>query len=285
MSNLAYEVVTKRIIELLEQGVTPWRRPWKNGKPVGGAVNWNTGRQYNGINQMLLGWSGEWATFKQVKDAGGKVKKGEKSQTVIFFTKIEKENEEGKTEMIPVYRLYNVFEINTQCEGLTSKRIAQPIEEEGEELNPIEAAEAIVKGFMNIPDIVYKSGEAIYEPFFDRVSVPPLADYKKPEEFYCTLFHELAHSTGHQSRLNRQFGKKFGDGPYSREELVAEMTAAMLCGVAGIEQVTIENSAAYLQNWLNALKEDSRMIVVAANAAQKAADYILGKPADMVQAS
>lgn len=281
MKTNVYEIVTERIISLLERGVIPWKKPWKtNGKKNVGAVNWFTGRAYNGVNQMLLGWGGEWATFKQISDAGGKVKRGEKSQIVVFFMPYEKENDEGKIEKIPVLRSYNVFEINTQCEGLASKNIQTDEEDaEDETLSTIERAEAIVSGFMNAPEISFASGRAVYQPFFDRVTVPPLKDYNTAEEYYSTLFHELLHSTGSEKRLNRKFGRKFGDEAYSKEELVAEIGATMLSATAGIEQVTIENSASYIQGWLKALKDDKRLIVTAAGAAQKAADYILGTKA------
>lgn len=287
MKKNVYDLVTNQIISLMEKGEIPWRKPWKsNGKHNnGGAINWNTGRSYRGINQLLLGWSGEWATFKQITDAGGKVKKGEKSQVVFFYTTWEKENSEGESENIPVAKLYNVFEINTQCTGLESRRNELEEEEREEELSVIEQAELIVKNFMNCPDLVHKSGEAFYHPMFDRVVVPPMNDYKMAEEYYSTLYHELVHSTAHTSRLNRKLGVKFGDHAYSKEELIAEIGAAMLCGVAGIEQQTIENSAAYISHWLKVLKNDKTLIVTAASAAQKASDYILGVQAKVQDVS
>ncbi|WP_101809520.1 ArdC family protein [Paenibacillus pasadenensis] len=284
MKKSVYELVTEAIIAKLEAGVVPWVRPWKNGKQAGGARNWNTGKLYRGVNQLLLDWSGEWATYNQVEAAGGNVKLGAKSSIVIFFNKVEKENEDGDIEKIPVYKQFRVFNIETQCEGLTSK--IQPIEEEeeeGEELDPIQAAEAIAAGFVGGPELRFASGRAYYEPFFDRVSVPPLSDYRCAEEYYCTLFHELVHSTGHESRLKREKGKVFGDKAYSKEELIAEVGAAMLCGVAGIEHVTLDNSAAYLKSWISALRGDSRLIVTASSAAQKAADLILGTQVEYTQ--
>lgn len=272
-----YDLVTDRIINLLESGVIPWRKPWKMSGRTNdqGAMNWFTGRPYNGINQMLLGWSGEWATFNQISNAGGKVKKGEKAQMVVFFNMFEKEKENGEVDKIPVLKNYSVFEIS-QCEGLSSKLPPVQVDPDEEELDPIQQAEELVTGFMNAPDIIYKSGRAFYQNFFDRVSVPPMNDYNRPEEFYCTLYHELIHSTGHERRLNRKFGNKFGDENYSKEELVAEIGAAVLCTMAGIEHATIENSAAYIQNWLTALKNDRRMIVTAAGQAQKAVEYMVG---------
>ncbi|MCM3791512.1 zincin-like metallopeptidase domain-containing protein [Domibacillus indicus] len=132
--------------------------------------------------------------------------------------------------------------------------------------------------YTDSPVIRHQSGRAVYFPEFDRVSVPPLEDYRRAEEFYSVLFHEFVHSTGHNSRLARQgiieSGVSFGDDIYSKEELIAEIGAVMLCGVARIENTTIEKCASYIQSWLRVLREDSKLIVYAAAPAQKAADYI-----------
>ncbi|MCL6444612.1 MAG: ssDNA-binding domain-containing protein [Alicyclobacillus sp.] len=267
-----YEIVTDRIIKQLEQGVIPWRRPWtEHGyRPV----NWKTMKPYRGVNCFLLP-PGEYATFKQVTEGGGTVKKGAKANIVVFWKWVEKEDEEtGEKERIPILRYYNVFEINTQCEGLTSKRKTA-----GFDHDPIEEAEKIVARYKDGPKIYFRPDRAFYRPSEDFVSVPPMSDYPKPEEYYSTLFHELVHSTGHEKRLNREGitnMKMFGDENYSKEELVAELGSAMLCGVAGIVNETIDNSAAYIAGWLKALKNDKRLIVSASSQAQRAADHILG---------
>lgn len=266
-----YEIVTNKIIEKLEQGTVPWQKPWVNG---GGAVNWKTQKPYRGINTMLLE-PGEYVTFKQVQEVkGGKVKKGAKSDIVVFWKWIEKENKDtGKEEKIPLLRYYKVFNIN-QCEGLESKR-----KEETFEHNPIEEAENIVKGYMNPPTFSYNSGEAYYQPGRDHINVPPMQDFKKVEEFYCTLFHECVHSTGHKSRIARSGileKAKFASESYSKEELTAEIGASMLTGLAGFIDATFDNSASYIQSWLRKLKDDKTLIVIAASQAQKAVDYILG---------
>lgn len=270
MSNKIYEMVTDRIIAELEKGIVPWRRPWR----VGAAVNWKTQKPYRGVNTLLLE-PGEYATFKQVSEAGGKVKKGEKGQFVVFWTWLEKEDEEtGEKEKIPFLRYYTVFEINRQCEGLETKRNDETFDHD-----PIEEAERICASYKDAPPVRLASGRAFYRPSDDIVSVPPLCDYPKPEEYYSTLFHEHVHSTGHSKRLNRSGITEiaaFGDENYSKEELVAEIGAAMLCGVAGIDNSTIQNSAAYIGGWLRKLKDDKKLIVQAAAQAQKAADYILG---------
>ncbi|MED1205609.1 ArdC family protein [Heyndrickxia acidicola] len=271
MSNVnIYEMVTNQIIEKLEQGIIPWRKPWVNG----GAVSWKTQKPYRGINTMLL-MEGEYATFKQIKETGGEVKKGEKGNIVVFWKWIEKENESGKIEKIPFLRYYKVFEINSQCEGLESKKKAKTFEHD-----PIQKCEEIYKGYINSPSYSFYPQGAWYKPSEDHINVPPMKDFMKAEEFYSTLFHEMVHSTGHKGRLNRDgitsATAHFGSEDYSKEELVAEMGSSMLCGVAGIQQRTIENSAAYIKSWLRALEDDKTLLVKAGAQAQKATDYILG---------
>ena len=272
MKKSVYEIVTERILELLAAGVVPWRRPWV----VSGAVNWISQLPYRGINTLLLP-PGEYATYKQITEAGGSVK-GAKSQIVVFWRWLEKEDADtGEAEKIPMLRYYRVFDIK-DCKGIKSKR-----KEVSFDHDPIAEAEAIVDGYADAPPIGFASGRAYYMPSPDRVSVPPIQDYPKAEEYYSTLFHELIHSSGHQSRLNRPGIEEyaaFGDENYSKEELIAEIGAAMLCATCGIDNSTIENSAAYIQSWHRKLKNDPTLIVKAAGQAQKATDYILGTTFD-----
>ncbi|MFT9494340.1 MULTISPECIES: ArdC family protein [Bacillota] len=273
MSGKVYEIVTKKIIEQLENGVVPWRQPWTN---FGRSVNWVTQKAYRGINVWLLP-PGEYASKKQILKAGGRIKYEEmkKSKIVVYWLwkEIEdKETEEKKKIATPFY--YQVWEINTQVEGLQSKRKNETFEH-----SPIEEAEKIFKGFINSPTYSFKPEGAYYQPGRDHINVPPLKAYKNPDEYYCTLFHEMVHSTGHKDRLNRTgitALASFGSEVYSKEELVAELGASFLCGISRIDSSTIENSASYIQSWLNALKNDKRLVVQAASQAQKAADYILG---------
>ncbi|KAG3106288.1 hypothetical protein PC123_g7 [Phytophthora cactorum] len=215
---------------------------------------------------MLLD-PGEYATFKQVTEAGGSVK-GAKSQIVVFWKWLDKKNAEtGEEEKVPLLRYYKVFNI-AECTGLESKRAAaSPIDQD-----PIEDAERLVSGYTDRPPIRYPSGRAFYRLSEDVVSVPPLVDYQQAEEYYCTLFHELVHSTGHSKRLKRPLDEiaAFGDEVYSREELIAEMGAAMLCGVAKIDNHTIENSASYISGWVvrKIQEDDKRLVVQAAGIAQ-----------------
>lgn len=267
-----YDMVTARIITMLESGVIPWRKPWVNNA----AVNWTTQKPYRGINTMLLD-PGEYATFKQVTEAGGHVKKGQKSHIVVFWKPIkakDKDSGELTGDTMFLLRYYSVFDINKQCEGLESKRIHLNIEHD-----PIEEAENILAGYVNGPKVFYVPGRAYYRPGMDIISLPEKNDFPILGEYYSTNFHEQIHSTGHKKRLNRsgiEAYAAFGDENYSKEELIAEIGAAMLCTVAGIDNSTIQNSASYIGSWLRKLKDDPKLIVQAAGQAQRAADHILG---------
>lgn len=272
-----YKIVTEQICRQLEQGVVPWRKPWKDGV----AVSWKTQKPYRGINVFLLP-PGEYATFKQIQEHGGRVKKGEKGHLVVFWKWLEKENEEtGEVEKFPLLRYYKVFEVNTQAEGIPSRRQEPERVEETFEHDVVGACEAVIEGYVDAPEIRFAPGEAFYHKVLDYVQCPPLRDFESLSGFYGVLFHELVHSTGHPSRLNRKgiAGRsKFGDEDYSQEELVAELGAAMLCAHAGISsERTLQNSASYIQGWLKVLRSDARLVVQAASQAQKACDYILGK--------
>lgn len=270
MSQTIYNMITNQIIEKLERGVVPWKKPFKNGI----AVNWKTQKPYRGINTVLLD-GGEYATFKQIQEAGGKVKKGEKSQIVVFWKWIEVEDQEKEEEKkVPLLRYYRVFEVGSQVEGLERKR-----NEETFAHDPIEEAEKVKDQYLHAPSFSFIPGAAWYKPVEDRVNVPPKSEFEDINKYYSTLFHEMIHSTGHQNRLAREGITKtihFGSETYSKEELIAELGASMLCGATGIDNTTLDHSASYIQSWLQALKEDKRLIVQASQQAQKAATYILG---------
>lgn len=281
-----YGIVTEKILKALEMGVVPWQKPWVG---TGAAINYVSRKPYRGVNTLLLDQPGEYLTFKQCESLGGKVKKGEKAQMIVFFTfsehKEKDANGEDKITKFPVLKYYNVFHI-TQCEGIESK-----LEPPSPNADPLADGEAIIDGYVSRSGVKFEptkgSDRAFYRPSEDRVVVPDISQYKIIEEYYSTSFHELTHSTGHSSRLKR-FGEKndgiaaFGDDVYSKEELIAEIGSAMLMSISGIERPeTFTNSAAYLQSWLKVLKEDKRLIVTAANSAQKAVDLILGKSAEV----
>lgn len=269
-----YEMVTNKIIEKLEQNIVPWRKAWVNGG-ANQAVNWTTQKAYRGINALLLD-AGEYATFKQITSAGGKVKKGAKAEMVVFWKWIEKENDKKEIEKIPFLRYYNVFNIATQVDGLESKR--KPVE--SFEHDTVEACENVIKGYINSPDYQWTTGNgAWYRPSTDTLNMPPLKDFTNVEEYYTTFFHEMIHSTGHKSRLAREGVTglaSFGSETYSKEELVAELGAQMLASVTGVDNSTIDNATAYIKSWLHALKDDKTLLVKAGAQAQKATDMILG---------
>lgn len=285
-----YNLITDRIIVLLEQGVVPWRKPWRGGDEL--PSNLVSKKPYRGINPFLLNCapygSPWWVSFKQAKKLGGSVKRGEKGFPVVFWKWMEKRVEEnGKTvtKAWPMLRYYTVFNVE-QCEGLDAKVPAPP--EPPATFQPIKAAEAVVKAMPDRPKIRHGKPRAFYSPSQDLVNLPKRELFESPEEYYSTKFHELVHSTGHRKRLARDEVMDFhgfGSEPYSREELVAEIGAAFLCGHAGIETATLENSASYIDGWLHRLKDDKRLVVTAAARAQKAADFILGKTQESQEAA
>jgi len=282
MSVDVYQIVTDRILAMLEAGTVPWRKPWK-----GGARAWPTNhasrKEYRGINVFLLGMASaqyrtsEFLTFKQALDRKSPVRKGEKGYPVIFWNWIEKKTAEGKADRIPVLRYYTVFNVD-QCDGLAPHKLPTDVVLAPHER--IAACETIVRAMPDAPAIREGGSRACYSPDTDRVSVPAIGAFTTPEEYYSTLFHELSHATGHKKRLGRDMSAvTFGDHAYSKEELVAEFSAAMLSGVAGISPVTLDNSAAYIAHWSQRLRDDRKLVVQAAGAAQKAADWILGRKA------
>lgn len=275
-----YQIVTERIIAAIDRGVAPWRIPWSQS--LGQPRNLSSGKAYRGVNVWLLAiaqWekgypTSQWVTYKQAQAMGGQVRKGEKS-TMITFWKFFDTTDKKTNEPIrlPVLRYYNVFNV-AQCDGLkyeTPKAFPT---------NSIESAESIVAGMPKRPEI-REGGRACYSTTDDAVEMPAMSRFEKGEDYYSTLFHELAHSTGHESRLNRSMKAAFGSSVYAREELVAEMTAAYLCAECGIIDQTIEQSAAYLASWKKRLQDDEKLFVMAASAAQKAADFIRGEYAEV----
>jgi antirestriction protein ArdC len=293
----AAQETTNKIIAALEAGTVIWHKTWKSS---GGGSDLPrslaTGKVYRGVNVftlwfegMLKGYTSQyWGTYRQISERGGQVRKGEKSTEIVFWKileKTEKVDGEDRTKKIPLLRLFHVFNTEQAEWGEDARlpEIAQPAEAP----DPIEAAEAIVADYLaKGPSLGHGGDRAFYRSAADHVQVPHAADFISPEAYYSTLYHELTHSTGHESRLDREgiangtFGA-FGDKVYSNEELVAEMGAAILCAVAGIEQAaTLDDSAAYINHWLGALKADSSLIIKAASAAQKAVDLVVGTKFD-----
>lgn len=273
------DAIAGKFIEALNAGVLPWRKPWTggaNGRPhnaLSRKTYRGTNALYLGLIQMLKGYpTGGWLTFKGVTALGGRITPGEKATAVMFWKFLKtKDKVTGQDKTIPMCRYYNVFNV-AQTEGC---RIAET--EPTRTLAPIDAAEKIFHGMPNRPTVnVCSSDAAFYRPGTDEIVLPLMNQFVNAESFYSTAFHEMAHSTGHKTRLNRGLDGTFGSDPYSREELVAEMTAAFLAADAGILDKVQDNSTAYVQHWAARLGKEPRLILDAASAAQKAADYILG---------
>lgn len=268
-----YKEITNRIISEMEQGNIPWHKPWI---AKGGCISRATGKPYSLLNQMLLGKPGEYVTFKQCQEEGGQVKKGEKAHMVVFWKWVEQKDEETEeVKQIPFLRYFNVFHID-QCEGLSAKY------EEALECSAKadQTSEIIIAAYIQESGVKVKHEEcdnAFYSSLTDSVTLPLLEQFSETAEYYSTAFHELVHSTGHVSRLDRlDKTAYFGNEAYSKEELIAEIGSAALVNHAGIEtSASFRNSAAYIQGWLEVLKGDKRFIVSAAGKAEKAVDLIL----------
>jgi len=287
-----YAIVTEKIINLLEQGIVPWRRPWAS---TGLPRNLVSKKPYRGVNLFLLSAtkyvSPFWLTMKQANELGGSVRKGEHSQIVVFWkvdqipnaeTESDTENDEAdeKSRRRFVLRYYRLFNLE-QCE-LPQAVLDKLPKIETHQHDPIEAAERIVAGMPNPPEIQYAGSKAFYSPITDRITLPPRELFISAEEHFATLAHELAHAVGAPKRLNRKSiteAAPFGSPAYSFEELVAEFSAAYLCAEAGISPAVLPNQAAYIQGWVAKLRSEKRMAVIAAAQAQKAADYILNRRA------
>lgn len=275
MSNKVYEIITDQIIKQLERGVIPWQHAYIGGMPKNGISM----KDYNGINIFLLSVRGfanpYWFTFKQVTDASGHVKKGEKGTPIIFwklYTPKQSNDDIEEPEEHRVLRYYYVFNFE-QTEGLNAEKYTI----KAGDFSPIQAAEKIVSEYHGAPAVQHKEQRAWYSPVTDIVNMPAPESFVKPEFYYKTLFHELIHSTGHDSRLNRSLkgNTGFASASYSKEELIAEMGASFLSGRAGIfEAPQLEQASAYIASWITELRGDPALVVKAASQAQKAADYI-----------
>lgn len=287
MNKKICEMVAERVLEELKSGVVPWNQPWFGSDRFVSHVN---GKHYSLLNCMLLGKPGEYATFNQVSKEGGKVKKGAKSKVVVFWSPVKKEETddsgEKKEKVYFILKYYRVFNLN-DCENIKKKYLNDDdtkfIHEE------VKDAEDVIHGYCEANPTLKimrdeRSNSAYYRPSEDLIQVPMMEQFEKVEEFYSTLFHEMTHSTGHWSRLGR-FSESgtvaaFGGEDYGKEELVAELGAAALCGKCGIEsRDSFRNSTAYLKGWTEAIKGNPEMIVAAAGKADKAVEFILGEVA------
>jgi antirestriction protein ArdC len=267
-----YEIVTEQVVKALEEGVIPWRKPWSGGYRAPMNI---TGREYRGLNVFLLGMAGYespyWLTFRQATDRNGYIRKGEKGRIVVLWRWAKDEKTGDETPLLKYFRVWNV----AQCEGIQTPDL--PVRT----CTPIEAADRILAGLPSTAARI-RNGfwGACYVPDLDEIRLPWREGFHGDAEYYGTAFHELTHSTGHETRLARRGvveRARFASHDYSEEELVAEMGAAFLSHEAGILPATLDNSAAYLRSWVAALKGDSRLVVRAAGASQKAADWLLNR--------
>ncbi|MBQ3327135.1 MAG: DUF1738 domain-containing protein [Clostridia bacterium] len=318
-NEIAKRVVDRMIETIDKEGVLPWAKPWKNRsnsiRVIDGYTEisvpvkfWSrSGKPYSGINTFLLamsGHTGEFITFKQAKAEGGKIRKGAKGHEILYWNMLRKETDEldengnKLVKIIPILKYYTVFSLD-DVEGLEPKHQPEPeiIRFPKWHYEPVEginedehkyddAAEAVIAGYLERAKTLTverngNSDRAYYSPMTDNVVVPNITQYSEIAEYYSTLFHELGHSTGHVSRLNRFSGKDtnaaFGSESYSREELVAEITAASILSTLGMESGnSFRNSTAYVQSWSKHIKNDPMMFVSAAGKAEKAIDLILG---------
>ena len=261
----------------------PWQKPWTGVRS--GAFNRISKKPYSLLNQMLLKFDGEYATFKQWADLGGHIRKGEKSEMVVFWKiqPIEEEQEDGTkvVKQIPLLRYYNVFHIS-QVDGV------EPLPQEAIDNNiePIEKAESILYDYWTRENITVKhmaGNRAYYSPTHDMICLPLFEQFTDSNEYYSTAFHESVHSTMKENRCNRDEDRKgknvaFGSQDYSREELVAELGSTAILNIIGVEtKDSFRNSAAYIQNWLSVLRNDVKFVVSASSKAEKAVKYILAE--------
>jgi len=294
ISGKIYETLTQTMIELLQSlksNPERWERPWIISENGQGAHNALTKRTYSGINQIFLSYLcikynyqfNRWLTFRQVQELGGSIKKGSKSAMIIFakVTKVnandkkktQEEEEQTKSNLKTRFLLtyYNVFNVE-QCEGL-GQAFYQRNKQTESKFNQVETAEKILNNCG--VQIQYKDqNRAFYSPGLDLISLPNLAQFKSESGYYETVFHELGHSTGHPSRLNRKLFNLFGDEDYAREELTAEMCSVFVCSLCGID-FKIKNSAAYIDSWLEVLESDKSAFVRSTMQAQTACNYII----------
>lgn len=287
-----YERVTAQMLRMLDEGVAPWRKPWATlgQRPT----SLSTGKPYRGINHLMLWFVAEekgyaspfWGTYKQLTERGGQVQRGEKATTVVLWSHVDDfQNLDANGD--PTQRWFvkgfSVFN-SEQADWQEGEAPVVPELEERSEVDVLAEAEALVERYLSTgPSIAFGGDRAYYRPATDSVRMPERNQFSGTGEYYSTLFHELGHSTGHESRLNRGGVvdvHAFGDAVYSREELVAEFTAAFLCGHVEVLPTTLANSASYIAGWRKALADDPQAVIWAAGRAQKAADLIIGIDAE-----
>lgn len=291
-----YEIVTARIIEQLEKGVIVWKQPWANRAPGTGIwpTNYATGRAYSGFNAVFLNFAAAgqpavFMTFNQAKEMGGTVRAGSKGFPIIFYQPARRKAEQEGTEEAEkkkqrgVLQYFTVFHYS-QIDGIEFDLPAAAAEPQ---IPTHEQARQLLAAYTTAPQLSHMHQKAYYSPRLDFVNMPKPETFVSPDHYFCTLFHEFVHSTGHAKRLNREGIAQFdrhGSDQYAKEELIAEFGASFLCGFAGIDPGILGHNAAYIANWLQVLKNDPKMIVSAASQAERAVRYMLGEqPQDAEQ--
>ena len=277
------QIITDKIINLLERGTVKTGARWTGNKATGLPVNAKTGEPYHGINVLVL-WAemaeksyalSQWLTYKQAADLGANVRKGEKSVMCVYYRTVGKRDESKADDeqetyfMAKPFWLFNVAQIDGLPVDLTTAINAEPCKS----FNPHHEAEQLLVN--SNASINYGFDSAYYSPSADKICLPARERFTSESNFYATALHELSHWTGSETRLNRSFGKRFGDDAYAFEELVAELGAAFTVGQLGMIDATIEAHADYVQSWIKVLKDDKKAIFTAASQAAKASDFIL----------
>jgi antirestriction protein ArdC len=268
--------VTDRIIAELEAGAAPWVKPWRADSSADKSIV--TGKAYQGVNRLLLGMSSMaqgfsspyWATFKQWSDRGASIRKGSKGTQIIFYSPISrtiKDQVTGEEEDVSYAVLKSFYVFNS--EQVDGAEVPAPAAAP-DQFQIDAAAEAFIVG--TGARISHGGDAAFYAPGPDRIQLPHKTAFQDPASYYATAFHELAHWTGHDSRLDRKLSGKFASPSYAFEELVAELSAAFLCQDHGISSEL--RHAGYIGSWLKACREDKRAIFRAAALAQKASDFL-----------
>lgn len=261
--NKLYDDITNRIIEKLKDGILPWRKSWEYGLPQ----NFITKKVYQGINYLNLCFedypSKYYLTYLQCQNKDGHVNKGAKSKSIIYW-KISEIDNGDIVKKVPLLRLSNVFNLSQTSLFDDSEMV----------ITDNTSCKSIIDNMTNMPTIKHNFNRCYYSPAEDYISIPPMIDFNNTDEYYSSLFHELAHATGHPSRLDRLSGDSIDQ---AEEELVAELSSSYLCSIAGIENSVIDNQASYIQSWLSELENDNMYLVRASQKAKLAADWLISK--------
>lgn len=282
-----YQTITDAIVRMIETGAGDWRMPWHSAGNAGGMPlvlprNPLSGTRYRGINVPLLWASAEhcgygahlWATYKQWSEASAQVRKGERATTIMFWKQLAaSDGPDDALRVRMVARAYSVFNV-AQVDGFMAPgEPVAPSEPAG--LPDVERIARAESYFAAIGAAVRHGGNrAFYTTAGDFIQMPEFRQFADPVSYYATLGHEHVHLTGHATRCNREFGKRFGDQAYAFEELVAELGAAFLCAELDLSNEPRPDHAAYIESWLRCLKSDSRAVFTAASKAQSAVDWL-----------